>query len=732
MSNIVNPYIAGNPVTSPEMFFGREDIFQFIRQNLTGKHRDNAIVLSGQRRTGKTSVLYQMHAHLDPHYLCIFIDIHGFALEGLGGFLWELANEIVRALRRGYQIELPRPNRPEFMADPRNFFENEFLNQVWSVCGDRHVLLMLDESIRLYEQVLAGKLEHDVFEYMRHLMQHFDRLNFLFSLGSGLEDMVKEYAFLFSVGLVKNISFLDRNASNALITLPVKDFYQVEPTAVERIYQITSGHPYYTQLLCHCLFNRWQQQKVSRIEVRNVDRVLDEVVERGQAVLKHVWDESPSGEKAIMVGMASSMGEYNSPIEIKEIEQAWIGCDVVIPKREMSMAIRKLIEREVIAGQKKYVFTVDLQRLWLQKHRRLEWVKEEILDAVREWSSSATNITSFRQRRSSRRVVLRGLFGLAVVAGGGVALLTIERLRAYPSPATPTPSNGLLVVHKGPDKENTVTWSPDSTKIASAGNGEIIEVWDSITGKFLFNTLSGSIEVFSIAWSPDGTKIASGQKEGVVKIWDATNGNFIANLIGHNGWVNSIAWSSDSKNIVSGRGDKTAMVWDVASGNPIFTYHGHSSFINAVAWSHNSPFIVSGGGDNTARVWEAFSGNPVLTYRGHTEQVLGVAWSPDNSRIASASYDGTVQIWDSINGNLYVKYTRHSGSVGAVAWSPNGQYIASGSVDKTVHVWDATNGTRINRYNGHSAGIEGVSWSPDSKYVASAGDDQTVQVWLAL
>src|SRR5437763_14592807 len=104
MSDPINPYIAGNPVTGTEMFFGREDVFRFVRQTLIGKHRDNVIVLYGQRRTGKTSVLYQMRHHLDPRYLCIFMDLHGFAVEGLSVFLWELANHISRILRRDYQI----------------------------------------------------------------------------------------------------------------------------------------------------------------------------------------------------------------------------------------------------------------------------------------------------------------------------------------------------------------------------------------------------------------------------------------------------------------------------------------------------------------------------------------------------------------------------------------------------------------------------------------------------
>jgi putative ATPase len=447
MSDVINPYIAGNPVTGSEMFFGREDVFEFIRQTLIGQHRDNVIVLYGQRRTGKTSVLYQMHSQLGERYLCIFIDLHGFALEGLDGFLWELANHIVRILGRDHQIDLPRPNRVEFMADPRSFFENEFLNQVWSAIGDRHILLMLDEAIRLQEQVQAGRLGHEIFEYIRHLMQHYPRLNFLFSLGSGLEEMEKEYAFLFNVGLYKKISLLDRDAAIALITQPVKDCYQVEPTTLERILQITSGHPYYTQLLCHCLFNHWQHGHTASIEAREVDELLDEVVERGLAVLKHVWEESTPREKAVIAGMVAAMSNSNCPVGVDDINQAWVRYDIVIPKGEMAKAIRSLIAREVIAGQDKYVFTVDLQRLWVQKYRRLEWVKEEIADAIREWSSDFTLSEPAAQtplpppplRRFSTRLALTvGLVLLLIISSGIIYYTTIFQANQRHLQATAT------------------------------------------------------------------------------------------------------------------------------------------------------------------------------------------------------------------------------------------------------------------------------------------------------
>ena len=89
MNATPNPYIAGNPLTGSEMFFGRADVFDFIHQALSGQHQDHVLVLYGQRRTGKTSVLYQMDRHLSDRYLCIFIDLHGLALDGLNAFIQE-------------------------------------------------------------------------------------------------------------------------------------------------------------------------------------------------------------------------------------------------------------------------------------------------------------------------------------------------------------------------------------------------------------------------------------------------------------------------------------------------------------------------------------------------------------------------------------------------------------------------------------------------------------------
>ena len=198
-----------------------------------------------------------------------------------------------------------------------------------------------------------------------------------------------------------------------------------------------------------------------------------------------------------------------------------------------------------------------------------------------------------------------------------------------------------------------------------------------------------------MTFSPDSRRIVSGDAGDMVKVWDVVTGREILTLAGHKGGAVRVAYSPDGRRVASAGGydDQTVKVWDAANGQELLNLRGHDSFVEGgLAYSPDSRCIASaaGGNDPTLRVWDAVTGKELLTLRVHGMMVMDVEYSPDGRRLATASMDRTVKVWDALTGQELLTLRGHTSSVGGVAYSPDGHKIASASSDHAVKVWDGT------------------------------------------
>jgi len=459
MAELINPYIAGAPVAETNMFFGREDVFNWIKNSLSGRYADHVLVIHGQRRVGKTSVLKQLGKRLPEKYIPVFFDLQGRTNTTLDRFLWWLARETVRVLKQERDIEVPPPNKEDFARDP-DYFENTFLPSLRPVLGNHNLLFTFDEFDNLEESEVKEELARPLINYLRRLVGRED-MNFIFSIGSSgrkLENMQASYTEFFKSALYKKISFLSEEQTHQLVTQPVEGILEYDSNAVKYIYTLASGQPYFTQLICHEIISHCQNTGQHRVKKSDVDALLMDVVERGTVNLKFTWDEASAMEKWSMAAIAQTSRRMKK----QALSNYLRGQHLRFNETDLGYSLLHLQETDVLT--KKNDFVIHLMRLWLQENRSIDQVRAEIGEDLLDSDQEQPHVparrfnprTGFIFLGVAAVLIVGGILGYPTLAPMLQAPTPTQTLTSAPPSTTPSPS-------QTPTVTATVTVTPTPT-----------------------------------------------------------------------------------------------------------------------------------------------------------------------------------------------------------------------------------------------------------------------------
>jgi hypothetical protein len=358
---IDSPYIIGVPLTQQqEIFTGRNDIGTRIEQLLLDRRRP-PLLLYGQRRMGKTSLLNNLGRLLPNTIIPLFVDLQGApsSASDYAGFLYNLARGMITSAKRQSALTLPSLTREDLEKDPFTSFD-EWLDKVEQALQDNTALLSLDEFEVLDSAITKGRFdEEDVLGMLRNLIQHRPKFKILIAGSHTIQEYQRWASYLINVQVV-HISYLKEDEARQLIEHPVKDFtLRYEPDAVERVLQLTRCHPFLVQLLCAEIVALKNEQNPSVRRLANladVEAGIPAAFSSGGFFFADIQNNQVDAAGLTILRFIAALGE-GAIVSRKALFQQFP--DVV------ESTINLLLQRELIeeVGEG-YGFQVELIRQW--------------------------------------------------------------------------------------------------------------------------------------------------------------------------------------------------------------------------------------------------------------------------------------------------------------------------------------------------------------------------------
>jgi hypothetical protein len=365
---IPNPYVVGVPLTrQQEIFVGRTDISRRIEAILHDQNHP-PLLLYGQRRMGKTSLLYNLRWMLPHRILPLLVDLQGPVAQALdhGSFLYNLAKGLSRSVQDD-GINATTLTRDSFQADPFTIFDDwlDDLEQRMVEQGRTTLLLALDEFEALDIAFASQRLNPDaVLGTLRHIIQHRPRFKLLLAGSHTLDEFQPWASYLINAQTI-HLSYLCEQETRQLIERPMQNFpLAYTPEATHRVFALTRGHPYLVQLLCsEIVIHKNAQEPTERRQatLADVEATLPLTLARGHPFFTDIaMNQVDDGGRRLLHLLARLEREQGA-------DRALLG-QHFSDEAELSATLASLVRRELleeVAGR--WRFQVALIQQWFSQ-----------------------------------------------------------------------------------------------------------------------------------------------------------------------------------------------------------------------------------------------------------------------------------------------------------------------------------------------------------------------------
>lgn len=254
-------------------------------------------------------------------------------------------------------------------------------------------------------------------------------------------------------------------------------------------------------------------------------------------------------------------------------------------------------------------------------------------------------------------------------------------------------SNGVCLFTLANDNMNPV-WNPNGNTFATICQDDIdqwtIKIWD-LAGKCQ-KALKAKNKITYLTWHPDGSLLCAGFGSGKIILINLNNADEIIPLKGHEDIIVDLQWSPDGKMLASQSLDETYKVWELSTRTCKYTFAGYNTdnWDCTMQWNATSTLLTTGYEDSFIKIWNVTNGTCVATLEDEGFSLYSVSWNPEGTLLATGSENGHAVIWDARG--KFITRLLGATDAGMVQWSPDGNNISSGRYSfENLVIWHVYN-----------------------------------------
>ncbi len=297
--NYYDPYEL-EPVTTKELLVGRSEVLRALLRDAKANSMRSSYVW-GQKRVGKTSIAKTLENLLkqseDQSHLVIYIEGGEFVHPDPLLTIESLGTQIVDHIR-SYDRRFSTIERPQFSGALSPIYQ--YISAVQAIDSNLRILIILDEfdelPVSLYDMNDTAKA---FFLTLRSLSNN-PLVGVILIGGENMDHVITGQGKHLNKFTQHRVDYFDKSNQYSdfqeLVRRPVEQWFEVADSAISRLYDATSGNPYFTKFICARLFRLMVERRDSHITEQEANeairKALDEIAGNS---FQHFWDDRISG-----------------------------------------------------------------------------------------------------------------------------------------------------------------------------------------------------------------------------------------------------------------------------------------------------------------------------------------------------------------------------------------------------------------------------------------------------